>query len=393
MAQVNSVAVQLRLVHGGLNCLVFSVCYLLAGSMAQRQAISRSIALPFEIHIPFLPWLVLPYLSSWLFFCLAFFAVRSPDALRVLSHRLLLATVLGCLVFVLYPVYFGGPRPAVQPGVSAVFFDLLGLLDRPYNQCPSLHVAFCLLLWPSLRDAMAPSWHRPLLATWLGLTAASTLFTYQHHLLDVVGGALLGWACLRWIRPGRTEPQVAFYYAIAGGVAAIVGIATEHAVLGLYLAGSLCLVSLAYARGDRQFLHKHNGRHPWWICCLYAPYLLGYRLSWRAVVWRERRQPPCKQIGPQLWIGRRLSPAEAAQLPPDCSVIDLANELAETRSLRSHRYQYVPLLDIVAPPAAVVQDIVAAIRCETAAGHTVYLHCAMGYRRCVQIANAYLASV
>jgi hypothetical protein len=175
-------------------------------------------------------------------------------------------------------------------------------------------------------------------------------------------------------------------------VAAVVGLAAWPLLLTGYLVATLWLVALAYWRADRQFLHKHNGRHPWWVWCLYAPYLVGYRLTWLVVVWRDKNKPAVKQVAPKLWTGRRLSRAEAAQLPTNCTVFDLANELSETPALRTS-YRYFPLLDIVTPPANAINEIVSALQDETRAGRTVYLHCAMGQRRCAQIASEFLATI
>lgn len=379
-----------RLRHLSLNVFSFSLCYLLANSLAQQQSITRHVALPFEVHIPFLQWMILPYLSSGLFFCLVFFRAASSDALRVVSQRLLLATVAAAMVFILYPLQFSWPRPPVSSGLCARLFQGLSLVDQPFNQLPSLHVAYCLIYWQALRPTLAAPWARIALAIWLMATALSTLFTFQHHALDVLGGALLGWACCLCIRPGRLEPAVAFYYLMAAGMALIVGFFGLHHAGGLYVACSLLLVSRAYSRHDRHFLHKAHGRHPLWIWLLYAPYLLGYRLTWYAVRWRERRKPAVLQMADNLWVGRRLSDGEACRLPANCTIIDLANELSETPSLRAHRYRYFPLLDLQAPPTATLGEIVAVINEELAADRQVYLHCAMGYSRSVRLADAYL---
>ena len=392
MAPQDNMTVRQRLVHLGLNCAVFALCYLQANALAQQHGITRHAALALDAGMPFWPWMVLPYLSSGLFFVGAFFAVRSRDGLRVLSQRLLLATALAALVFVLYPLQFSAQRPPVDAALPAALFQALALVDQPYNQLPSLHVAYCLLLWASLRRVPASLWARALLAAWLLLTALATLFTYQHHLLDVVAGIGLGLLCLYGVKPGRAEANVGLYYLVAGSVVAVLGAAAWPAALTLYLVTSLWLVGLAYARGDRFFLHKRQGRYPWWVWCVYAPYLLGYRLAWLAVRWRGRRQPAVRRISDQLWIGRRLSPAEARLLPPGCCVFDLANELPESAALRSHPYQHFPLLDIVAPPAEAVRHIVAAMRRETDAGRSIFLHCAMGQRRCVRIADTYTST-
>ena len=70
--------------------------------------------------------------------------------------------------------------------------DLTRLIAGTHNLLPSLHVGLTLVIvltvWP----------HSKPLARWLiGLWAlglgASTLLTHQHHVLDVLAGALLGW--------------------------------------------------------------------------------------------------------------------------------------------------------------------------------------------------------
>lgn len=381
-----------RLRHFALNACLFSLCYLLANQLAAQQAITRHVALPFEAQMPFWQWAIVPYVSSGIFFCLVFFNAASMARLRLISQRLLLATVLASLIFVTYPLQFSWPRPPVTSTLCALLFQGLSLVDQPYNQLPSLHVAYCLIYWQALRGNMKKRWSKAALAIWLLATALSTLFTYQHHLLDLAGGALLAWLCFRCIRREQREPAIAFHYLIAAATLLIVAVFALHYYWTIYFVASLLLVSLAYWRHDRHFLHKVHGRHPLWIWLLYAPYLIGYRLTWYAVRWRERKKPAFVKITDYLWLGRCLSNAEAAQLPANCTVIDLANELSETPALRKHRYRHFPLLDLLAPPAAVVQEITSTIAAEIAAGRFVYLHCAMGYSRSVLLANTYLAN-
>ncbi|MES2743363.1 MAG: phosphatase PAP2 family protein [Pseudomonadota bacterium] len=389
-----------RGLHLLVNALAFSVCYPLANRAAQERGVARHLVTALDGALPFLPWMILPYLSSGLLFGLAFALVRGADALRVLSARLLLATVCACLVFVLFPLQFSLPRPPVTAPVPAALFDYLALFDRPYNQLPSLHVAFCVILWAALRCRLRHRLARAALAGWLMLVALSTLFTYQHHLLDVPAGALLGLAAVWLLRPGAARPGaarpdvarsgVAFYYLMAAAVLWLVGVLLLDCMALLYGVASLLLVSLAYRRADRHFLHKRDGRFPAWVWLMYAPYLAGYRLSWHAVRWHGRARPPLRRMAPLLWVGRRLDDSEAALLPADCTVIDLANELSATPALRAHRLYHFPLLDLAPPPPAVIADIVTLMLAETRRGRPVYLHCAMGYSRSIFIANDYL---
>ncbi|APW39408.1 hypothetical protein RD110_21120 [Rhodoferax koreense] len=390
MAQSRT-AIGPRLALAAVNASVFGLCYLLANAHARQRGVLRHVALPFEAGMPFIPGFILPYLSSGPLFVAAFFLIRSRDDLRVLSQRLLLATVLAAMVFVWFPLRYSTARPTVASNALAPLFDLLAAVDAPYNQLPSLHVAYCLILWLALGRLPRAAWARVALGAWLALTAVATLFVHQHHLLDVLAGLGLGLLCRICVPPGRTEPRVGLYYAVAGGVAAVVGTVAWPPAPTVYASASLWLVALAYGRGDRHFLHKRAGRHPWWIWCLYAPYLLGYRLAWLVMAWRGRQRPAVVRIAPGLWIGRRLRDAEATALPAACTVVDLAAELPETAALRGHRYLHFPLLDIVTPPADAVREIVASVRGELDAGRAVYLHCAMGLRRSVQIGQAVLA--
>ncbi len=379
-----------RLRHLLLNLVVFNGLYLLCNAVAQQAGVQRHWVLPWDAHVAFLPWMVIPYLSSGLFFCLGFFWVHSVDQLRLLSQRLLLATVLAAFVFMAYPLQFSWVRPPISVPLLSVLFDFLSVVDRPYNQLPSLHVAYCLIVWFSLRRAIASPWAKAAVGAWLLLTAVSTVFTYQHHIIDVFGGLLLGTLCLQLIKPGRAEPAVAFYYLLASAVVLLVLVLVGQQVWGLYVVISLLLVAWAYARQDRFFLRKANGRFSATTWLLYAPYLLGYWLTWQAVRWRERHQPPLRQVTGQLWIGRRLSAAEAHLLPANCFTLDLSNELSEDQALRAGGYLHVPLLDLLSPPEAARQVIVSTLSAEIAAGRVVYLHCSMGYSRCKQLADAFV---
>ncbi len=387
MAAVAPITWQMRGYHFIGNLLVFALCYPLANLLAAHSHITRSIALPFEKALPFISWMIIPYLSSGIFFALSFFWVRSADDLRVLSQRLLLATVVATLVFALYPLQLSMVRPTISNPLFAALFEFLSVFDRPYNQLPSLHVAFCFIFWRSLQTSLVPTLARIVLAAWLALVALATIFTYQHQMIDVVTGLLLGLAASVLIRHGRTQANVAFYYLMAAGIVLLIGVLAARSFLALYLVASLLLVSLAYAREDRFFLHKREGHYPLWIWLLYAPYLLGYRLTWYYVRWRERGRPPFLKISDRLWLGRRLSTAEAETLPPQPVVVDLANELSETPSLRTGDYYYFPVLDLRLPDAATIDEIVALIIREIEKGRTVYLHCAMGYRRGILIAK------
>jgi membrane-associated phospholipid phosphatase len=379
-----------RGLHLLVNMIAFALCYPLANLLAQRNGVTAELVLEFERALPFLAWTAIPYMTSALFWILSFSLVRTDDGLRMLSQRMLLATAVATLFFVLYPLTFSWQRPPIDSAFLSFLFTLQMLVDLPYNQFPSLHVAFAVIHWQALRDVPRSRFVRGALAAWLILLVCSTVLTYQHHVLDIAGGLVLGIVCCSFVRPARAEPDVGFYYRIAAVVTWISGVLFAGSLWFLYLSLSLLLVSQAYVRNNRHFLGKHKGSFGLFTWLKYAPYLLLYRLSWLWVRWQERAHPAFVRMTPKLWVGRRLTAIEAAQLPPDCVVIDLANELSETPLLRSHDYHHFSLLDLQSPPADVVEEIVATMLREAGLGHSIYLHCAMGYSRSKIIAKIYM---
>ena len=376
-----------RIRHLLANAIVFTLCYNAANALAVKDQITRSIAMPLDNYVAFLEWMILPYLCSGLFFVSSFFLVKRLDDLRVLSQRLLLATVLAALVFVFYPLRFSQVRPIIESPLLASFYAMLSMFDRPHNQLPSLHLAYCVIFWQSLQAPLKTAFAKTFLAASLFAVAIATLFTFQHHLLDILAGLALGILCIARIKPNQKQIAVAFYYLIMALTTFIVGVMFFHSALAWYLVASLLLVAYAYQRESRNFLYKQSGNHPWFIQFAYAPYLLGYRLTWMLVQYRERHRPAFEHFSAQLWVGRRLTVHQAKKLPSKLSIIDLSPELSETNSLRLGNYQHFAMLDLIPPSDALVTEIIQAIRKEIDQGQNVYLHCAMGYQRSISIAR------
>ena len=386
--------------HFLINAVAFMLCYQISNSLALQHNISRNIALPFETNIPFLEWMIVPYLSSGIFFIWSFVQVKTLNELRVLSQRILLVTVCATLFFVFYPLHFSIIKPEIRSPFCQVLFQFLACVDKPYNQLPSLHVAYSLIFWQSISVTLTNRAQQLLLAICLMLIAVSTVFTYQHHVLDIVSGLLLGYAAIRFIRPIKTEVSVgfysvgfysvSFYYAMAACIIFLTGVIASHSGFALYVSLSLFLVCVAYLRKDRFFLRKKNGRHSLLTWLLYGPYLTGYWLTWFAVQYREKTHAAFIQITEQLWIGRRLNISQASLLPQGCTVIDLSPELSKISGLYDNPYWHFPLLDLIQPEQKIMEEIIATIKNEITQGRNVYLHCAMGYSRSKWLANYYL---
>src|SRR6476646_10035499 len=179
-------------VSAGLSFLflvVYSGCNWITG---QRSHVG-SFYFQWEHGIPFVPFMLLPYMSIDLFFIAAPFLCRTEEELRIFSRRVIAAILIAGLCFLLFPLRFAFPRPHADGWLGALF-DWFRGVDLPFNLFPSLHAAFLLLLV----DVYARNLRGVLLLavmSWFFLIALSPLLTYQHHVIDIAGGFVLAGYC------------------------------------------------------------------------------------------------------------------------------------------------------------------------------------------------------
>ena len=155
-----------------------------------------------ELKLPFIPALILAYLSLGLVYLPAPFILRSRAELRVLTWTLFLVTGVAGIGFVLLP---GEPAYApADPGVWAPLFNLNRQVVLRYNMAPSLHVAMSSVVLAAY--AAHCGWlGKTLLGALAGLIALSTLLTHQHHVVDVVSGLALAWVGYRFCYRPRSR--------------------------------------------------------------------------------------------------------------------------------------------------------------------------------------------
>ena len=162
------------------------------------------IVFAWERAIPFLTWTIVPYRSTHVFFALSFYVCRNRVELDSHSKRLLMAQVIAVACFIVFPLRVSFARPQIA-GAFEFLFDALHMLDLPFNQAPSLHVATMTILFDLYMRAL-PRWSLPAFAVWSLIVIGSVMTTYQHHFIDVPTGFLLGLLCVwMWPRQGGQE--------------------------------------------------------------------------------------------------------------------------------------------------------------------------------------------
>ena len=185
-------------VSAGLSVL-FLVVYGGCNWITARSGNVGTFYFEWERRIPFVPFFILPYLSIDLFFIVAPFLCRTDRELSILVKRIAAAIILAGICFLLFPLRFAFPRPHTDGWLGALF-DWFRGLDAPYNLLPSLHAALTLILL-DIYSHQLRGFIRVATMIWFVLIVLSPVLTYQHHLIDVVGGFVLALLCLwlfRW---------------------------------------------------------------------------------------------------------------------------------------------------------------------------------------------------
>jgi protein-tyrosine phosphatase len=351
--------------------------------------------------VPYVPVLIVPYMSIDLLFFLAPFLCRDVRELCVFARRVAFSILVAALSFLMLPLKLAWPT---RPRVGGWFGDLVEasctapfLMEYPHNLVPALHVTLCLIL-ADLYGRHTRGIVRSLSHTWYVLIGISTVLTWQHHLVDVVGGLVLaGFAFCLFRESHRriavvVNVRVGSYYA--AGAAAVLALAPAVWPWGVFLfwpAAALAVVARGYFGLGPGVFRKTDGQLPLSARFVLAPVLVGQYLS---LVYYRRHCRAWDEVAPGVLVGRALSKAEAetAVRQGVTAVLDLTAELAEAEPLRALRYRNVPVLDLTAPTQDRLDEAVAFVTEEAARG-TVYLHCKVGYSRSAAVAGAYLLVV
>ena len=171
--------------------ILFGVCYGGTSWLATLHASLPSWDFAFESRIPFMPSFAIVYLTIIPALLLAPLHFPTRDALTPLFFTLCVETVIASAFFLVMPLTTTFVRPPVHGWIGLVF-RFADTLNLQSNQFPSLHVAFaCTVTWAYRSRS------RILLGAWCIAVAASAWLIWEHHLIDLIGGAVLAAICLR----------------------------------------------------------------------------------------------------------------------------------------------------------------------------------------------------
>lgn len=373
-----------------LCAIVFAVVYNGSAWYLSNLTEVPSFVFRFEKYIPFIPWTIIPYMTSGLFFCFVFFLCTYKDQLKVLTQRMLFVTIIAGIGFFLFPLKFSLPKPETENIFFGYSFQFLKTFDSPFNQAPSLHIAYAFIFWSVLRNLKKG---RNFLMIWLIFLGISTLTTYQHHSIDIITGSILAHLSFV-IFPYRKNDflyrnfQVANIYFLSGWILILAALLLNE-FLGkpwLFLLWPALMnlsIGLQYQRNNIYFLKDQNGNIPWFKKVLYAPYLLIYWVFWK--FFRKNKIPV--EILPGLYISSRPDAEDLKNFGniDSLKVYDLSAEMEEISMIKEQlNYHSVSFLDIGSFETDTTKKLVADITENykiLPENGKILIHCTMGFTR------------
>ena len=376
-----------------LTGLLFIVAYNVCNRLTALRPDVGVWVFSWEKYWPVIPAFIVPYWSEDLLFVIAPFLCRTRVELAVHRRRIVFCIVAGCLGFLLIPLRFAFPRPHVE-GVFAPMFAALYSFDLPHNLFPSLHIALRTLLASMfLRVACGP-W-RWATHAWFSLIGISTLVTWQHHLVDVLGGFWLAAIALHLYRFDETPQPRASNRAIAIGYAILAIACSQIARISwpwtfpfVWPAFAFGVGAFGYGGFGAGIYRKRDGRLTWQTKALLGPLLAVQWLSW---IYYRGKSARWSEVTPQVWIGALPTPeiARDAIAAGVTAVLDLTVEFSEAAPFLKTRYHHLPVLDLTAPNPDQLEEAVRFIAQESARG-IVFIHCKAGYSRTAGAVGAWL---
>jgi protein-tyrosine phosphatase/membrane-associated phospholipid phosphatase len=369
--------------------IVYSGCNLVTA----HRANVGTLYFEWERNIPFVPFFILPYMSIDFFFVVAPFLCRTDLELSVIAKRIAAAIIVAGICFLAFPLRFAFPPPHADGWLGALF-DWFRGMDAPYNLLPSLHAALTLILL-DIYFRHTRGFVRIATMTWFVLIALSPVLTYQHHLIDIVGGFVLAGYCFYFFRestlalPVVVNRRIGSYYVAGAAVLVLIGaILWPWGALLLWPTIALGTVAIAYFGAGPIVFRKTDGKLPPSTRFVLAPCLLGQYLS---LLYYRRQCRSWDKVTPQIWIGGKLGRRSAnnALRAGVASVLDLSPEFSEAKPFRKINYKNIPILDLTAPTQAQLVEMSKFIG-DYSRKEPVYVHCKIGYSRSAAAVAAYL---
>lgn len=176
-------------IWGTLAAIAFPAIYGLCNYLASLNTEFYKAYFEWELAIPLVPWMIYPYMSLNILFVEAAFILKGK-AIKGYCISLVFALFVAAIIFYFFPGELGFTRPDYVSGYNDIFQGMYKI-DKPHNLFPSLHVTYSSLSALAMIHQTKSKVFHIIMHLWMMIICASVILVHQHHIIDIVLGALL----------------------------------------------------------------------------------------------------------------------------------------------------------------------------------------------------------
>ena len=189
--------------------------------LVDRRAFSPETA--FDLNLPFVAWLVIPYISLYLYYpAVALLGNKSDTMWRqniIFTQIMIITSWMAFAIFIAFPVEIDLRHliPDLEGTGWEGWFALVHGVDKPWNAWPSLHVVqstqivLVLRYWYPSDTRKVWLLQATLIICW-ALLVISTLSIKQHYAWDAVTALIFTWVTWQyWMKPALDKAATEEY--------------------------------------------------------------------------------------------------------------------------------------------------------------------------------------
>jgi membrane-associated phospholipid phosphatase len=165
--------------------------YFVINRLGGRNRPRTDWSMRLDAAIPFIPQSAIVYLSTYPFGLSPFILISEARLFTAAAYGYLIITAVSAIINVIFPSQVRRVEDLNPDGISSILLGRYQRLCRPYDNFPSTHVAYSVVVVGTAYLAWGPDTGSVFLL-WAFLIAISTMTTKQHYLADVASGGALG---------------------------------------------------------------------------------------------------------------------------------------------------------------------------------------------------------
>lgn len=178
-------------------CFVFNSLIYTGLQIIMGKARHYDLTTKWDRQIPFEPWWSVIYLGCFLFWAVNYILItrQGKENWYKFATGDYLSRIICGICFILLPTTNVRPE-VVGDGLAQQLIRFVYFMDAPTNLFPSIHCLVSWLCFVGIRGKKGvPRWYQVFSCIFAVAVFASTLFTKQHYIVDVIAGVILAEVC------------------------------------------------------------------------------------------------------------------------------------------------------------------------------------------------------